>query len=159
MICYTLAYTLSIGRWICDLETDEIKGLSREPEVWIADLNLHHTDKEILLSPTQWLTDTIINAAQQLLTKQFPQLPGLQDVSLGQTMSFVVQPEEFLQIVHSSQGHWLTVSTIGVQHPQVRVFDSLYNFLPQLAKAQIASMLCTKQAKIEVQIMDVQTQV
>ena len=130
-----------------------------EPEMWIANLNLHQTDREILLNPTQWLTDTIINAAQQLLQKQFPHLPGLQDVTLGQTMNFIVHPDEFLQIIHSSQGHWLTVSTIGLQHPKVQVFDSLYHSLSQPAKAQIASLLCTKQEKIEVNIMDVQKQV
>ena len=39
------------------------------------------------------------------------------------------------------------------------MFDSLYHFLPKLAKAQIANLLCTKQDKIEVHIMDVQMQV
>ena len=52
----------------------------------------------------------------------------------------------------------MTVSTIGVQHPKVLVFDSLYNFLLELAEAQIASLLCTKQDKIK-SIMDVQMQV
>ena len=127
--------------------------------MWLADLNLHQSDKEVLLSPTPWLTDSIINAAQQLLRKQYPHLPGLQDVSLGLTMSFNVQRGEFLQILQTSQDHWLTVFTIGVQHPRVKVFDSLYLSLPTMAKAQIASLLCTEQNIIEVHIMDIQTQV
>ena len=82
--------------------------------MWLPSLNLSQTDKDILLSPTAWITDSIVNAAQQLLREQFPQLPGLQDVSLGLTMAFDIMPGEFLQILHTSQGHWLTVSTTGV---------------------------------------------
>ena len=71
-----------------------------------------------------------------------------QDVSLGLTMAFDVMPGEFLQILHTSQDHWLTISTIGVEHPKV-VYNSLFDFLPNLAKAQIASLLCSKQEVIE----------
>ena len=46
-----------------------------------------------------------------------------------------------------------------VQLPRVKVFDSLYLSLPTMAKAQIASLLCTEQNIIEVHIMDIQTQV
>ena len=146
------------GKFI-DLDVYQPKKQTRSPKMWLADLNLHQSDKEVLLSPTAWLTDSIINAAQRLLGKQFPHLPGLQDVSLGLTMSFNIQTGEFLQILHTSQDHWLTVSTIGVQHPKVKVFDSLYHSVPALAKAQIASLLCTEQSNIEVHIIDVQTQV
>ena len=55
--------------------------------------DLSHKDKEILLSQP----DTIVNAAQLLLRQQFPELPGLQDVSLGQTMAFNVCAGEFVQ--------------------------------------------------------------
>ena len=127
--------------------------------MWLPFLNLSHKDKEILLSPTAWISDSIVNAAQQLLREQFPQLPGLQDVSLGVTMAFNIMPGEFLQILHTSQDHWLTISTIGVKHPIVKIYDSLFNYLPNLAKAQIASLLCSKQDIIEAHIMDVKLQV
>ena len=109
--------------------------------MWLPSLNLSQKDKVILLSPTAWITDSIVNAAQQLSREQFPQLPHLQDVSLCLTMTFDAMPGEFLQILHTSQDHWLTISTIGVQHPNVKVYDSLFDFL---AKAQIASLLCSK---------------
>ena len=48
---------------------------------------------------------------------------------------------------------------IGLKHPQVQVFDSLYSSIPIMAKAQIASLLCTEDNKIDVSIMDVQLQV
>ena len=127
--------------------------------MWLPFLNLSHKDKEILLSPTAWISDSIVNAAQQLLREQFPQLPGLQDVSLGVTMAFNIMPGEFLQILHTSRDHWLTISTIGVKHPIVKIYDSLFNYLPNLAKAQIASLLCSKQDIIEAHIMDVKLQV
>ena len=41
--------------------------------------------------------DTMVNAAQLLLRQQFPELSGLQDVSLGQTMAFNVCAGEFVQ--------------------------------------------------------------
>lgn len=100
-----------------------------------------------------------MNAAQLLLRQQFPQLPGLQDVSLGQTMAFNVIPGEFVQILHTSHDHWLTISTIRVKHPTVKIYDSLFDCLPQLAKAQIASLLCSKHNVIEAHIMDVKLQV
>ena len=49
--------------------------------ILLLSLDLSHKDLQV----TQ--PDTI---AQLLLRQQFPQLPGLQDVSLGQTMAFNV---------------------------------------------------------------------
>ena len=74
-------------------------------------------------------------------------------------MSFAVQMGEFVQILHSLNNHWLTISSIGLQHHSIKVFDSLYNDIPMMVKAQIASILCTQEAKIEVNVMNVQTQV
>ena len=71
----------------------------RVSAIWLLSLDLSHKDKEILLSPTAWTTDTIVNAAQLLLRQQFPQLPGLQDVSLGQIMALNVCASEFVQIL------------------------------------------------------------
>ena len=49
----------------------------------------------------------------------------------------------------------MTISTIGVKHPKVMIYDSgLFDFLPNLAKAQIASLLCSKDV-IKVHMVDV----
>ena len=99
----------------------------RQPKVWLDPLNLLQKDRDILLSPTGWVTDSIINAAEQLLRQRFPQLPGLQDVALGQTMAFTIMTGEFVQILHTSRDHWLTISNIGEQHPyKIRVYDSMF---------------------------------
>lgn len=75
-------------------------------------------------------------------------------------MSFNIMAGEFLQILHTSQDHWLTISNIG-EHcsSKIKVYDSLYNLIPNLAKAQIASLLCIKGDVIEAHIMEVQMQV
>ena len=126
--------------------------------MWIANLGMNESDKESLLHPTGWLTDNIMNAAQELLRMQFPDLLGLQSVILGQTMSFKIQAGEFLQILHSVN-HWVTISTLGSQCSSVKLYDSHYTGIPSLLQAQIATMLCTDQDQIEVEIQSVSSQV
>ena len=57
------------------------------PKLWIADLNLFELDRNDILDPVGWMSDSIINAAQKLLKRQFPSLNGLHDVTLGYVMS------------------------------------------------------------------------
>ena len=121
-------------------------------------MKLLQYDKKVLLDPVGWLNDSIVNAAQHLLKEQFPALGSLQDVALGLVMNFQIQNGDFLQIIHSNY-HWLTVSSIGLQYPNVRVFDSLYTSISATVKAQIANLLSTQDSKIGVSIMEVQTQV
>lgn len=80
------------------------------------------------------------------------------DVVLGQTMNFDIEPGEFVQILHNGHGHWLTISTVGNEHPQVEVYDSAYSCCPTICKAQIAALLSTSQPAIELRFMDVQMQ-
>ena len=123
---------------------------------WIAELGLLESDRNVLLDPVGCINDSLINASQKLLKSQFASLNGLQDTVLGYVMSFEIQSGEFLQILHTVGNHWLLVSSINMQHPNVKVFDSLYDSVPEMAKAQIASLLCTQEDKIEVTLMDVQ---
>ena len=112
------------------------------------------------MSPTGWLNGNIINAAQDLLKKQFSNLHGLQDVNLGLVVNFKVSQHEFVQILHSSPDHWVAISTIGVEESNVvLLFDSKYDIVTNSVKAQIASLLCTASGKIVVNIMKVQNQV
>ena len=108
--------------------------------MWLSNLKLFDSDMEILLNSTGWLTDAHDDAAQMLLRQQYPSLPGLQNVCCGLAMSYDIQEGEFLHIINSGHGHWLTLSTIGVSHPEVQVYDSKLMFIPPLAKAQIASI-------------------
>lgn len=49
------------------------------------------------------LPDDIVNAAQKLLKKGNQAASGLE--SNGLTMNFDVEPEEFIQILHTGHGH------------------------------------------------------
>ena len=118
---------------------------------WIPELGLKQSDREVICQDS-WLTDNIINAAQTLLKRANPAVPGMQDVGCGLTMNFDIQPGEFVQILHTGQGHWNTVSTIGTNHPEVQIFESMF---VSLGKAQIAALLATEE-NIIVKFMDVQ---
>lgn len=123
-------------------------------------MKLLDRDRSTLLSPVGWLNDSIVNAAQKMLKKQFPSINGLQDTALGYVMSYEIQTGQFLQIVHSVDSHWIVVSSIGLQYPDVAVFDSLYESIPLMVKAQIACLVCAQlEDQINVSIMDTQIQV
>ena len=104
----------------------------------------HGFHRLMWLSPTkQWsnagLSDSIIN--ELLLKRGNTQVGGLQNVNLGLTNSFEVETGEFVQIIHTGEGHWHVVSTIGTQHPDVNVFDSMYCHCPEHSKVQISNLL------------------
>lgn len=73
-------------------------------------------------------------------------------------MNFDIQPGEFVQILHTGQGHWNTVSTIGTNHPVIQIFDSMFISLPPMGKAQIAALLATEEKMVVAKFMDVQMQ-
>ncbi len=72
---------------------------------WIPELGLYESDRKVLLSSTEWITDGIVNAAQHLMREVNPVILGLQDVALGLTMSFEIQRGKFVQILHTGHGH------------------------------------------------------
>ena len=111
-------------------------------------------DKEVLLSNSAWLSDAIVNAAQELLRKGNPSVVGLQNVNLGLTRTFDIQTGEFVQILHTGHSHWHTVSTIGTKIPEVNVYDSMYCFCSNHSKVQIASILETKHPAIRLNYLD-----
>ena len=141
---------------IC-VETYKCSKPDKLSQQWIPGLGLTSLDRNCLLNPTSWLTDSIIDAAQKLL-KQISPVPGLESVACGLTMTFVVQPEEFVQILNTGHGHWVTVSTIGVAHPTVRVYDSLYSSAGTRLEAQISSLIQTEKPEISLEFMDVPIQ-
>ncbi len=68
------------------------------PKHWIAGLKLTVLDRDVILSPTGMLNDSLINAAQKLLKIQFPSVSGLQDVELGLCMSFKYESGELFKL-------------------------------------------------------------
>ena len=141
---------------IC-VETYKFSQPDKSSQHWIPALGLSNSDRNILLSPTSWLTDTLIDAAQKLL-KEICHTPGLESVACGLTMTFAVQPGEFVQILNTGHGHWVTVSTIGEAHPSVCVYDSLYSSAGTLLGGQIASLIHTEKPEISLKFIDVPVQ-
>ena len=127
-------------------------------KMWLPDLGLTDDDRQILLHPMGWLTDSIVNAAQNLLKQVAGHVSGLQDVTRGMVHSFDVETGEFVQVLNNQRGHWLLVSTIGCPHPTVRVYDSMLRSAGTHVKSQVASLLNTQQPTIELQFMDCQVQ-
>ena len=130
---------------------------------WIPELTLCLSDKQLILSPVGWLTDSIIDAAQALLKQDHPRLLGLQTVSKGLTMSYDIQHGEFIQILNNGQGHWLAVSTVDSLNRspsfcEVKVYDSMHISVNDHIKAQVASILSTECSTIHLSFMDVQMQ-
>ena len=54
------------------------------------------------------LSDLPINLAQEILRRQFPEISGLEDTSLGISRKSTSQEDEFIQTVHGNH-HWLVV--------------------------------------------------
>ena len=74
-------------------------------------------------------------------------------------MLFDIQRGEFVQILNDGQNHWLTISTIGVQHPaEVEVYDSKYRNVSTCVKKQIATLLFTDESEIVLKLKGMQIQ-
>ena len=132
---------------------------SSKPRPWIDNglVTLSMADKAIL-DGSDWFTDDIMNAAQTMLADQFNITTGFQNTNAGMAMTFAIEPDEFIQILHDGGAHWVMISTIGTKHPEVRMYDSLYCSLSSALKCQIATLLATKERQIVVHFMDVQMQ-
>ncbi len=137
------------------IDVDTCTSKSTEILYWIPELCLTVYDREVLLNPLGWLTDNLINAAQELIKRAFPAVPGLQDVIKGVVFSYDVESGEFIQVVNNHHGHWLTVSTIGTLHPVVNVYDSMYRSVSTGVKA---TLLHTEAKEITLNFMNVHIQ-
>ena len=57
--------------------------------------------------------------------KQYPHIGGLQNTCLGDTLTYVIEMGEFVQIMNESGSHWITVSNIGCLPNHYNVYDSI----------------------------------
>lgn len=140
-----------------DVETYQCKKPVKCSQDWIPELGLSQSDRDIILNPVGWVTDSVVDASQKLLKCTSP-VPGLEPVACGLTMSYTVQPGEFVQILNTGNHHWVTASAIGVPHPVVRVYDSKYSSAGTSLEAQISSMICTQEENVILEFMDVPVQ-
>jgi len=68
-----------------------------------------NTDHKAILERNsyEWLTGDITKAAQTMLADQFNRTAGFQNTNAGLCMMFVVDHDEFIQILHDKSGHWV----------------------------------------------------
>ena len=142
---------------VFDASSDELKKRQYD-SLWLEvdGIKLNKTQKDIL-SSTGWLDDKIVNAAQSLLRKQFG-LVGLQNTTLGYTLTHDIMRKQFVQILHNGQDHWLTVSTIGLQSSYINIFDCMYSTLSSFCKDQICALLFANDKVVNVQFIDADKQ-
>ena len=137
-----------------NVETYQCKKPAERSRDWIPELGLSQSDRDTLLNPVGWVTDSVVDASQKLLKCTSP-VPGLEPVACGLTMSYTVQPGEFVQILNTGN---VTASAIGVPHPVIRVYDSKYSSAGTSLEAQISSMICTQEENVTLEFMDVPIQ-
>ena len=99
-----------------------------------------------------------MTAVQKLLKQQLPVRNGFRDPCCGLTYAFEIMSDEFIQVLHNGQDHWLTISTIGTAEDEVFVFDSMYASVSTKMKHQIVTLLATQTKTIKLSFVDVQKQ-
>ncbi|EDO31540.1 predicted protein [Nematostella vectensis] len=105
------------------------------------------------------LTDVSINVSQNMLHELFPLCKGLEDTTLGTTLQFSVCREEFAQILHTGQCHWVAVSNIGCTEGEINVYDSLNSgTVTSFTLKQIFAIVHKQEPEIIINIKPVQQQ-
>ena len=128
-----------------------------QPWLKIGKINLSEKHKEILISETGWLDDSIVIAAQYMLQMHYS-IPGLQNTLLGYSLTYEIMRKEFIQILHNGDNHWVTVSTVGLESSHISLYDSLHSPLSNFTKDQICALLNTDKPFITVQFSNVERQ-
>jgi len=77
-------------------------------------------------NPVGWLTGNINQDIHECLHKIDPNMEGLQDPILGPINQFKQVTDQFVQILHTGNDHWVCVSSVGVNDGVVNLYDSLY---------------------------------
>ena len=127
----------------------------------IHDITLTKKDRDDILKG-EWLNDCVINAVQELLKHDHGLLPvgSLQNTLLIPIRQSDIVCYEGVQILHSGENHWITISTVGQSTNQptvkVRIYDSLNTELPSDTKQQVVALLNTKESDITFEHVPVQ---
>ena len=136
--------------------SDDSNKVSTEGSRWLhTPLFLTHNERALVVSPSGWLNDNIITAAQLIMLQQFPHISGLQPPTLQQTMAFDVHRGEFVQILNIRNSHWCTVSNVGCDDGVVNYYDSLYPSVSSATMCTIASLIFSPANELVVKILDI----
>ena len=100
-------------------------------------MTLH--DKDIVVRGEE-LSDLHINACQTLLKSQFPNTLGLcSTLNVAGSCSLDHWVPNYMQIMHCSGNHWVTVTTLGCCE-EVAVYDSLYTDVDPVTRSVITGV-------------------
>ena len=126
----------------------------KNPCIWVKSLNLTTDDREDILKGKR-LSDRVINAAQAMMKRQFPDQNGLRDtVVLEGAQAWNDVPQRFIQIVFdSSRKHWVCVSN-KFTDGTVEIYDSLPTKKFAVSRSvmrQVAIILKTREDSFKVQ--------
>jgi hypothetical protein len=78
------------------------------------------------ISKGGYLNTEHINAAIALLRTEFPEIGGLFNVQWGQNLSFPgIEKDQWIQIIHTSQNHWIAAAFGYGKSTNVLIYDSL----------------------------------
>lgn len=127
--------------------------------MWIPDLDLFESDKEIL-EGSDWLNDNIVYVAMKLLKQQTKNIAGWQHTQHGKSLTFepIRKGDQFIQILYL-ESHWVTVSNVKCTDPNaVRIYDSRGSDPSLHLKKQICSFLRPKQKQLVIDVANVQRQ-
>ena len=126
---------------------EEIEELPFALQSWLPNLNLSQKDK-LELNNDEWLSDTHISAAQQLLNKQFKHIGSLQHSFLEQMNQFKPITSNGVQIINENQNHWICLSTTLSPPNTIDVYNSLPRRISAHVAKQCGLLLKSNQKKI-----------
>ncbi|XP_065657444.1 uncharacterized protein LOC136082351 [Hydra vulgaris] len=113
-----------------------------------------------IIKNNDMLTDLSINAAQFILQNQFHVKSGFQDTIFGKKYLFKEEKGQFIQVLHTGQYHWITVSNVNCPVDTIYYYDSLFHGkVNDHVKKQICNIYKTKGKILTVQILKCQQQI
>ena len=115
------------------------------------------------ISNGEQLSDSHINAGNQLLRGQFPDLQGLTSPVLGQKLCFPnfewalgYAGESYLRVLHNGRDHWVTIEIVSEE--EVHIYDSLFKKPNYYIIKQITSILRSRCHQVKLLLEKVQYQ-
>ena len=130
---------------------------SKEPVDITPQCSLGYSDLKDI-SDRRMLSDSVVNAFQIMMDKLFPEVNGLQNPILRQTLSFKVQKNKpFVQVLHDGKLHWIAISTYGCNEGEVCYIDSLFNGrITDHTKQQICASFNCDLKHVKINVLPVQ---
>lgn len=124
---------------------------------WLPHVCLDATDCSVLQNG-KWLSDKHMQAAQNLLKKQFPEVGGLRTPLLSQGSHWKSMEGEGVQILNELNCHWVCMPTISCPPNVVKVWDSMAKHVSAHVKKQIAEILRSPATSLTIHSMEAQQQ-